>query len=130
MQAIERSKTSKALELALRLAESQAFATFMVSVIVANTCSLLVDRHPFNLVDNQIIENLNIFFAVMYCAELLIKLLAYGFKSYLMNQPLNIFDTTLVIFSLIDIFVANLVLSKMKENNMINNSIAITVIRA
>jgi Ion transport protein len=77
----------------------------MVLCILVNTLLLALDRYPDDPEETKVMEKINIFFTAIFTVEVVIKLLAIGFKHYFKSM-FNLFDCLVVISGLIDIFLA------------------------
>lgn len=90
---------------AYNLQEKKQFESFMVACILINTLLLSLDRFPENPDEVKVMEKINIVFTGIFTLEMIIKLLALGFKNYFRSM-FNIFDCMVVISGFIDIFLA------------------------
>ena len=72
---------------------------------------MTLDKYPEDIEITYIVEKLNILFAAIFLLEVKIKILAYGFKQFFKGSWLNSFDCIIVIASIIDIFLANILIS-------------------
>lgn len=79
--------------------------------IVINTIILGLDRYPNTRDDTVILDNFNIGFTIFFIIEAILKLIGMGIKGYL-DDNYNIFDSLIVIASIIDIFVSFLLKTK------------------
>jgi len=84
----------------------------MAFAIVCNTLCLALDKYPVDLNLNKVLEKVNIVFAVIFMIELIIKIIAVGFKNYFKGGAFNIFDAIIVVASLTDIIMSNILFSK------------------
>lgn len=87
----------------------------MVLCILVNTLLLSLDRYPGNPEETVVMEKINIFFTVIFTVEMIIKILAIGFKHYFTSM-FNVFDCLVVISGFIDIFLATFLLSENDDN--------------
>ena len=78
----------------------------MILTILGNLACMLIDSHPFIHEYSVVIEKLNFAFEVLYLSELTTKLIAFGFKDYVNQHSMNIYDSLIVVASLVDIFLA------------------------
>jgi hypothetical protein len=108
----------------------------MIVTILGNLSCMLIDSHPFNRDYSVLIEKLNFVFEVLYLSELTIKLIAFGFKDYVHQHSMNIYDSLIVVASLVDICLV-LIMNKsgeketrLENQSRMENSIFITVLRA
>ena len=74
----------------------------------------------------MVTEKLNVFFTIIFSIELILQLAAYGFKAFFMGSWLNSFDSLIVIASLVDIIISNLLITD--EGSYTSGSM-ITVLR-
>ncbi len=81
----------------------------MVICIIVNTVLLSMDRFPENPTEVLIMERINIFFTLVFTVEMIIKLIALGFKDYF-KSLFNVFDCLIVISGLIDIIIGDLII--------------------
>jgi hypothetical protein len=64
-----------------------------------------------------VLEKVNIVFTVIFTIEMIVRMLAFGFIRYFKGSYFNIFDSVIVIASIVDIFMSNLILSKDSETS-------------
>jgi len=57
-----------------------------------------------------------------------LKILAFGFKDFISQHPMNVFDSIIVLFTLVDIFVVHFFLLK-QDSVIMDSSISITLIK-
>jgi hypothetical protein len=67
-----------------------------------------MDKYPIDYDQANILEKVNMGFSAIFIVEMIIKLFALGFKDYFID-PFNSFDCVVVLASLVDLFVSNLV---------------------
>ena len=97
---------------------------------------MLIDSHPFIHEYSVVIEKLNFAFEVLYLSELTIKLVAFGFKDYVNQHSMNIYDSLIVVASLVDICLVLIMNSNgvedtaLEAQSRLENSFFITVLRA
>jgi hypothetical protein len=70
--------------------------------IFGNDITLALSSHPENIERENIVEKLNLMFSGFFMVELFIKLVGQGFRYYF-EDKFNWFDSTIVIFSAVDI---------------------------
>lgn len=58
----------------------------------------------------MVLEKVNIIFAIIFSLEMIMKILAVGFKHYFKGSTFNVFDSVIVIASAIDIFLSNFII--------------------
>lgn len=84
---------------------SPHFTRFINALIIANTIILSLDRYPQDESDRYIYDNVNNAFSIVFIFEMIAKLLAFGFRTYI-RDPFNIFDSIIVVSSFVDLVVA------------------------
>jgi hypothetical protein len=84
----------------------------MAFAIICNTLCLALDKYPVDLDLNKVLEKVNIVFAIIFTIEMIIKMIAVGFKNFFKGGAFNIFDALIVVASLTDIILSNILLSK------------------
>ena len=84
--------------------------------ILGNLACMLIDSHPFNNKYSDVIEKLNFAFEALYLSELTIKLIAFGFKDYVHQHSMNIYDSLIVVASLVDICLVLIMNNVLDEN--------------
>jgi len=77
--------------------------------IIFNTIVLSLDEYPISPARQWIIENFNYFFFIIFCLELILKLVGLGIKGYLKDK-FNIFDLLIIILSIIELIVDRLII--------------------
>ncbi len=70
-------------------------------LIIANTVTLSLDRFPITMEEVSKLEFANLIFTVLFALEMILISTAYGIRQYV-RDPLNIFDTVIVMISLVD----------------------------
>ena len=83
----------------------------MALCIIVNTIILALDKYPINLDQTLVLEKLNIVFTIIFTLEMLIKIMALGLKNYFKGTMFNLFDCGVVIASIVDIFLSNLLVN-------------------
>jgi Ion transport protein len=99
------------------LSEAVYFEYFMAVAIVLNTLILSLDRYPINIAQTSVIEKVNIFFTCVFLIEMIIKLIAMGILNYFRGSLFNVFDSGIVIASIVDIFLSNILISGDSESS-------------
>jgi hypothetical protein len=112
-----RYQYNKLYKFAYRLTEKSSFEIFMAVCIIINTVILALDKYPENLEQTEVLEKLNIVFTIIFTFEMLIKMLAVGLKNYFKGTMFNVFDCGVVIASIVDIFLSNLLVSDESESS-------------
>ncbi|UJR13248.1 hypothetical protein I4U23_000269 [Adineta vaga] len=82
---------------------SKYFDLLIFCAIIANTLSMSVEYHGQPQSLTNILEYINYVFVILFTLEMFLKLLADGCWNYIKN-PLNIFDCTIVIISLVELY--------------------------
>jgi hypothetical protein len=54
----------------------------MIACIIVNTLTLSLDKYPVDFNEQIVLEKLNFFFTGIFTFELIIKIMAFGFKSF------------------------------------------------
>jgi len=70
--------------------------------IFGNAITLALSSHPEDVEREKIVNFLNLIFSGFFLMELFIKLLGQGFRYYF-RDTYNWFDSTIVLFSVVDI---------------------------
>ncbi|XP_052454961.1 voltage-dependent T-type calcium channel subunit alpha-1I-like [Carassius gibelio] len=86
----------------LSIVESKYFNRGIMVAILINTISMGIEHHEQPEELTNVLEICNIVFTSMFALEMILKLTALGFFSYLRN-PYNIFDGIIVIISVCEI---------------------------
>ncbi|XP_032869031.1 voltage-dependent T-type calcium channel subunit alpha-1I [Amblyraja radiata] len=84
------------------IVESKYFNRGIMIAILINTISMGIEHHEQPEELTNVLEISNIVFTSMFALEMILKLTAFGFFSYLRN-PYNIFDGIIVIISVCEI---------------------------
>ena len=79
--------------------------------ILGNTIILSLDKYPQDDSLVIIFDRINIAFSFIFIIEMLIKLIGFGVKGYFIDA-FNCFDCFVVLTSIIDLFVSNILDSK------------------
>jgi len=93
-----------------KLVMSQAFDWFIMALIVASCCALVIDSPNVSPEVTQDLETANIVFVSLFIVELLLKVVAfglYGHKGAYLESRWNIFDLCLVIAGVISIILSS-----------------------
>jgi hypothetical protein len=89
----------------------------MAICIIINTIILALDKYPIDMDQTIFLEKLNIVFTIIFTLEMFIKMLAVGLKNYFRGTMFNVFDCGVVIASIIDIFLSNLIVNDVTESS-------------
>jgi Ion transport protein len=89
----------------------------MAVSIILNTLSLAMDKYPIDLSQTNFLEKVNIVFTIFFLIEMIIKMLALGIKDYFKGSAFNIFDSVIVLASIIDLFTSNILLNADTEGS-------------
>ena len=84
---------------------AKLFELFIVLCIVVNTIFLAMDSHDADEELKYMLSIGNSVFTYIFAAEAFLKILGYGFITYL-KDPWNTFDFIIVVISLSDVFVS------------------------
>ena len=71
-----------------------------------NEIVITSDEYPILLYRLKNLEYLNIFLTIAFLIESIIRLIASGFEDFVKSTKLNIIDSMIVIFSIIDVVVS------------------------
>ncbi|CEM24784.1 unnamed protein product [Vitrella brassicaformis CCMP3155] len=87
------------------ISTSPLFIFLMVICILANTIILALDRYdddnPISPAQQTTFENMNLAFTVIFSVEILLKLIGFGRGFF--RDSFNIFDSVVVIFSIVEL---------------------------
>ena len=86
-----------------QITTNRFFSYFINVVIIFNTIDLALDKYPLDISYFIILERVNLIIAMTFIFEMLLKLVAFGFKFYCKDR-LNWLDCLIVIQSFIDFF--------------------------
>lgn len=92
-------------EFLLKIVGTKIFELFIVLCIVTNTIFLAMDSHDADEDLKYMLSIGNSVFTYIFAAEAFLKILGYGFITYL-KDPWNTFDFIIVVISLSDVFVS------------------------
>ena len=82
---------------------SKYFDRFIILAIIINTIVMGIEHHGQSELITNLLEYSNLFFTVLFFFEMLLKLIGEGCLKYIKN-PYNLFDGTIVIISLIELY--------------------------
>ena len=85
---------------------SKTLSVLIMFSILINTVVIFSDQHPISSEQLANFELMNKIFYFIFVGEVLIKILGLGVINYL-RDSYNIFDTLIIIFSTIEIALAN-----------------------
>jgi len=85
---------------------------------MCNTAILSLDKYPVDVPLAYVLEKVNIAFTLIFTLEMIIKLVALGFKGYFRGTWFNSFDCLIVTASLIDLIVSNTILTSGKSGKI------------
>ena len=85
-----------------KVVEHPCFIIFSFMLIIGNTLVLAMDSYPQSPSRGEFLKEANTTFSLMFAAEMLLKIFAYGPGGYV-RDTFNMFDGVLVLLSLIDI---------------------------
>ena len=83
--------------------DSQRFEYFFISLTVFNTILLMLEFHNQPLWWSQFLEGGNYVCAILFCIELVMRLLAESLAYF--TEAFNIFDFFIVVTSILDLFI-------------------------
>ena len=76
--------------------------TYLISaLIILNIADLALDRYPIETKESEKMEKANIIISFVFVFEMIIKVIAFGMKSYF-KDSYNIFDTIIVTSACVD----------------------------
>jgi hypothetical protein len=110
-------RSNRLYAFAFNLVEHEYFEIFMAICIIINTIILALDKYPIDMDQTIFLEKLNIVFTIIFTLEMFIKMLAVGLKNYFRGTMFNVFDCGVVIASIIDIFLSNLIVNDVTESS-------------
>ena len=70
----------------LKICKSTIFNFIVMSVIVINTISLSLDRHPISAKESYVLEKINFYSTWIFIIEMIIKILGLGILTYSMDH--------------------------------------------
>ena len=97
--------------------DNQYYGLFIAACILSNTLVLSLDRYPETKAFLDLVEKLNLFFALIFMVDLVLKLLAFGVKGFFRGSWFNTFDFVIVLTSTVDLILSNLILSKNNQQS-------------
>ena len=97
-----RAESNKCYMIFYKIVKSKTFTLFIAFCIGLNTVILALDRYPANPLYIDLIEYTNQIFYLIFLAEMLMKLVGQGTKSYFKDAQ-NIFDMIIVVLSTVDV---------------------------
>jgi len=96
-----RAAKNKFLSLFYSVVTSVTFNFLIYCFILANTITLALYRFDQSDEQEAVLKQLDILFIWVFAAEMLLKLVGLGFRSYARDR-FNLFDAVIVIISLVD----------------------------
>ncbi|CAI2364628.1 unnamed protein product [Moneuplotes crassus] len=97
-------KTKYYLELLVR---SSHFENFMTLSVTLNTLILAIDHYGIDPEVERNFNNINTFFTIVFCIEMVLKILGLGINNYL-RETMNYVDGAVVILSIVELaFLSN-----------------------
>ena len=75
--------------------------------IILNMVSMMCDHYQQSDIWTLILDNLNLFFIVIFTAEMLLKM--FALRHYYFTEPWNLFDFVVVMLSLAGLFLKDLI---------------------
>ena len=85
---------------------SKYFDSIILSAILINTFTMSIEYHGQPQTLTNVLEYSNYVFIVLFTVEMILKIIADGCLKYI-QIPFNIFDSTIVFISLIELYGAN-----------------------
>jgi len=124
----ERINSNNLYKIAYFIQESFLFRTLIILSIIVNTVILSLDKYPENTNINGVMEKMNLLFTGIFTLEMFLRLFSMGFKIYFRSHWFNLFDAVIVVSSLIDITIAEVLFNE--ESKSKNSGSAFTALRA
>lgn len=124
----ERINSNKLYKIAYLIQESFIFRSLIILSIIVNTVILSLDTYPENKSINCVMEKMNLVFTGIFTFEMFLRLFSMGFKIYFRSHWFNLFDAVIVISSLIDITIAEVLINE--EAKIKNSGSVFTALRA
>jgi hypothetical protein len=84
-----------------KITSHSVFLGVIITLILANTIVLALDRHPIDEAEYYVLEILNEIFSWCFFTEMMIKLIGLGIKEYSRDRY-NLFDCMIVVISTIE----------------------------
>jgi hypothetical protein len=79
---------------------SRKFELLILVCIMLNTVTLCINWYSQTVEVDDILDNINYGFAVIFALEAVLKLISFGFKAYFRDKG-NIFDFVIVILTIV-----------------------------
>ena len=98
----------------------------MAVSIILNTLVLSLDKYPVDPQLNNVTEKINIVFALIFTFEMIVKMIGVGIKNYFKGTAFNSFDCVIVLSSIADIIISDLVFANVSNSS---SSSVITAMR-
>jgi hypothetical protein len=124
----ERINSNNLYKIAYLIQESFLFRTLIILSIIVNTVILSLEKYPENASVNGVMEKMNLLFTGIFTLEMFLRLFSMGFKIYFRSHWFNLFDAVIVVSSLIDITIAEVLFNE--ESKSKNSGSAFTALRA
>jgi hypothetical protein len=93
---------NKVFKMSAYICRSGLFQVFIFVTIMANSLVLAMDRYPMAKKDEDLLETYNIYFFVIFAAEMVLKLVGFGVKVYVQDK-FNLFDGFIIIVSIFEL---------------------------
>lgn len=84
------------------VSKSGFFENFMTLCVTINTITLSLDRYDIPESQGKLLQDMNTFFTVIFCIEMLFKIVGLGPRKYI-HDRINYLDGAIVILSLIEL---------------------------
>ncbi|CAM9511307.1 unnamed protein product, partial [Ectocarpus fasciculatus] len=84
--------------------KSDSFTNVITALITLNALVLAMDHYPSSRAFDFSLETTNLMFTLLFCIEMLLKLIGFGVKAYVQSS-LNIFDAVVVLISVVELIV-------------------------
>ena len=86
---------------------NKKFDMIIMGFIILNMVSMMCDHYQQSAIWTLILDNLNLFFIVIFTAEMLLKM--FALRHYYFTEPWNLFDFVVVMLSLAGLFLKDLI---------------------
>ena len=86
---------------------NKKFDMIIMGFIILNMVSMMCDHYQQSDIWTLILDNLNLFFIVIFTAEMLLKM--FALRHYYFTEPWNLFDFVVVMLSLAGLFLKDLI---------------------
>ena len=85
-----------------RIMRHAVIENLMTFLVFFNTIILAMDHYGIDAKTSYVLQELNLFFTLIFFAEMILKIVANGIMKYL-NDPMNYMDGTIVMLSMVEL---------------------------